>query len=55
MRIHDPELRNMAHALSLSIFIAFKGTNFYIFIFLNILKARIRLCEMMASFTRLIL
>ena len=29
MRIHDPKLRNMAHALSLSVFIAFKGTNFY--------------------------
>ena len=32
MRIHDPKLRNMAQALSLSVFIAFKGTNFYIFI-----------------------
>ena len=33
MRIQDPILRNMAHALSLSVFIAFKGTNFYIFIY----------------------
>ena len=31
MRIHDPKLRNMAHALSLMVFIAFKG-NTYIFI-----------------------
>ena len=30
MRIYYPKLRNIAHALSLSIFIAFKGTNFYI-------------------------
>ena len=32
MRIHDPILRNMAHALSLSVFVAFKGANFCIFI-----------------------
>ena len=32
MRIHDPKLQNMAQALFLSVFIAFKGTNFYIFI-----------------------
>ena len=32
MRIHYPKLRNMTHALSLDVFIAFKGTNFYIFI-----------------------
>ena len=30
MRIHYPKLRNMTYALSLSVFIAFKGTNFYI-------------------------
>ena len=30
MRIHYSKLRNMTHALSVSI--AFKGTNFYIFI-----------------------
>ena len=30
MRIHDPKLRNMTHPLSLSVFIAFTGTNFYI-------------------------
>ena len=30
MMIHGPKLRNMAHALSLSVFIAFKGANFYI-------------------------
>ena len=30
MRIHDPKLRNMAHALSLSVFIAFEEVNFYI-------------------------
>ena len=30
MRIHYPKLRNMTHALSLSVFIAFKGTNFHI-------------------------
>ena len=30
-RLHDPKLRNMAHALSLSVFIAFKGTNFCLF------------------------
>ena len=28
MRIHYPKLRNMTHALLLSVFIAFKGTNF---------------------------
>ena len=27
MRIHDLKMRNMANALSLSVFIAFKGTN----------------------------
>ena len=32
MEIHYPKLRNMTHALSLSVFIASKGTNFYIFI-----------------------
>ena len=35
MRIHYPKLRNMTHALSLSVFIAFEGSNFSIFIFLN--------------------
>ena len=30
MRNHDPKLRYMAHDLSLSVFIAFRGTNFYI-------------------------
>ena len=30
MRIHYPILRNMTHALSFSVFIAFKGNNFYI-------------------------
>ena len=30
MWIRDPKLRNMAQALSLSVFIAFRGTNFYI-------------------------
>ena len=33
MRIHYPKLRSMTHALSLSVFIAFKGTKFYIFIY----------------------
>ena len=32
MRIHNPKLRNMTHALSLSIFIAFKGSNFSVFL-----------------------
>ena len=32
MRIHYPKLRNMTHAMSLSVFIAFKGSNFFIFI-----------------------
>ena len=32
MRIHDPILRNMAQALSLSVFIAVKGTNIYILV-----------------------
>ena len=32
MMIHYPKLRNMTHALSLSVSIAFKGTNF-IFLF----------------------
>ena len=31
MRIHDPKKRNMVHALSLSVFIAFKGTNVHTF------------------------
>ena len=35
MRIHDPKLRNMAQTLSLSVFIAFKGTNFYTFFIFN--------------------
>ena len=30
MRIHYPKLCNMTYALSLSVSIAFKGTNFYI-------------------------
>ena len=30
MRIYDPKLCNMVHALSLSVFVAFKGTNLYI-------------------------
>ena len=30
MRIRFPKLRNMTHALSLSVFIAFKGTKYYI-------------------------
>ena len=30
MRIYYPKLCNMIHALSLSVFNAFKGTNFYI-------------------------
>ena len=34
MRFHDPKLRNMAHALSLSVFIAFKGT--YLFVCLRL-------------------
>ena len=38
MRIHDPKLRNMTHALSLRFFIAFKGTNFSI-LFTDILKS----------------
>ena len=37
MRIHDPKLRNMAHALSSSVFIGFKGTKFYI-LFLKLIK-----------------
>ena len=28
MRVHDPKLRNMAHALSLSVFIALKELTF---------------------------
>ena len=32
MRIRDPKLRNMSHTLSLSVFMASKGTYFYIFI-----------------------
>ena len=31
MRIHYPKLRSMTDALSLSVSIAFKGTNFYIY------------------------
>ena len=31
MRIYDPKFRNMALALSLSVFIAFKGANLYSF------------------------
>ena len=34
MKIYYPKSRNMAHALSLSIFIALKGTNFYIMLLL---------------------
>ena len=30
MGIHYPKLRNMTHTLTLSVFIAFKGTNFYV-------------------------
>ena len=30
IRIHDPKLRILVHALSLSVFIAFKGTNLHI-------------------------
>ena len=30
MIIHYPKLRNKTHSLSLGVFIAFKGTNFYI-------------------------
>ena len=30
LRVTDPKLRNMTHALSLIVFIAFKETNFYI-------------------------
>ena len=33
MMIHYPKLHNMTHALSLSVSIAFKGTNFYILIY----------------------
>ena len=33
MRIHDPKLRSMAQALSLSVSIAFEGTNVYILLF----------------------
>ena len=36
MRIQDPKSRNMAHTMSLSVFIAFKGTDFYIFIHLSL-------------------
>ena len=32
MRIRYPKLSNMTHALSLNVFIAFKGTNFSILI-----------------------
>ena len=37
MKIHDPKLRNMAHALYLRVFIRFKGTNFYI-LFLRLIE-----------------
>ena len=33
MRINYPKLRNMTRARSLSVFIAFKGTSFFIFYF----------------------
>ena len=33
MRIHYPKLCNMTHTLSLSVVIAFKGTNFFIFFY----------------------
>ena len=34
MRIHDPKLLNMVHALSLNVFIALKETNFkFMFLF----------------------
>ena len=32
MRNYNPKLRNMTHALSLRVFIAFKGTKFFIII-----------------------
>ena len=32
MMTHYPVLRNMTHALSLSVFIVFKGSDLYIFI-----------------------
>ena len=32
LKKHDPKLCNMVHALSLNVFIAFKGTCAYIFI-----------------------
>ena len=38
MKIHYPKLRNMNNALSLSVFIAFKGTNKYIFYFVQLLQ-----------------
>ena len=38
MGIHYPKLRNMTHALSLSVLIAFKRSNFYIFIYIYGLK-----------------
>ena len=34
MRSHDPKLRNMANALSLSVFIAFKETNVQFYLLL---------------------
>ena len=36
MRIHDLKLCNMTQALSLSVFIAFKGTVFYILFTLSL-------------------
>ena len=32
MRINYPKMRNMPHALSFRVFLAFKGTNFYMLI-----------------------
>ena len=32
MRIHYPTLCNIVHSLSLNVFTAFKGTDFYVFI-----------------------
>ena len=40
MRIHDPKLRNMVHALSLSVFFAFKGLELtFIFLFSPVSRA----------------
>ena len=35
MRIHGPKFCIMTHALSLGVFIAFKGTNFSFFLFVT--------------------